>query len=385
MPKPDLLRTWHLREVGAALKRNQVVALVGPRQTGKTTLARQLAAETHKTVHWFDLENPNDLAALSQPALTLPPLKGLVILDEIQRLPEIFPLLRVLADRKPLTTRFLVLGSASDDLMRQSSESLAGRIHYHELPGFRLEEVGLENWKSLWLRGGFPRSTLANSNKDSLTWREGFIQTFLERDIPNLGLRLPVAQMRRFWTMAAHYHGQTWNGSELARSLGLSDKTVLHYAQILEQTFMARLLPPWHENAGKRIVKSPKFYLRDSGLFHVLQGIRDERSLQAHPKLGASWEGFALEEVLKARGMPRNAFFWATQGGAELDLLIQDGAHRIGFEFKYNQAPTVTKSMHIAMQDLRLDQLWVVYPGTKSYPLADKIQVIALQEIANKM
>ncbi|MDQ3002826.1 MAG: ATP-binding protein [Fibrobacterota bacterium] len=373
-----LPRLRHLKEVKVSLGRFPVVALVGSRQSGKTTLAGLLAESRKGKTHWFDLENPQDAAVLAQPGLSLPGLKGLVVIDEVQRLPNLFPLLRVLADRKPLAARFLVLGSASGDLMRQGSESLAGRIQFHELPGLSLEEVEEGSAKRLWHRGGYPKSFLARRDSDSLAWRSAFIDTFLEHDIPSLGLRLPAPQMRRFWIMAAHYHGQTWNSSEIGRSLGLSDKTMLHYLQILEQSFMVRLLPPWYENVSKRLVKSPKFYIRDSGLFHTLLGITDEKSLLQHPKLGASWEGFALEEVIKITGSGRNAFFWGTHGGAELDLLITQGNRRIGFEFKYSQAPSYTKSMHAAMADLNLSRLAVVYPGTQIFPLGEKVDAVPL-------
>jgi uncharacterized protein len=382
MSRANLLsRQRHIQEVKSSLRRFPVVALVGSRQTGKTTLARTITETWKGPSHWFDLENPNDAAALAQPGLSLPGLKGLVVIDEIQRLPDLFPLLRVLADRKPLPARFLLLGSASGDLLRQGSESLAGRIRFHELPGFSLQEVEGKNWEGLWRRGGFPKSFLAKTETDSYAWREAFIETFLERDIPNLGLRLPAPQLRRFWIMAAHYHGQTWNSSEVGRSLGLSDKTMLHHLQILEQTFMVRLLPPWHENLGKRLVKTPKFYVRDSGLFHALLGLKDGKALLQHPKLGASWEGFALEEALKITGAGRNAFFWGTHGGAELDLFIQDGNRRLGFEFKYSQAPSMTKSMHAAIADLSLNRLVVVYPGSRVFRMADKVDAIPLSAL----
>jgi uncharacterized protein len=381
-PSP-LPRLRHFKEVSASLRRFPVVALVGPRQSGKTTLARMLTESWKGTTHWFDLENPNDAAFLSQPGLSLPGLKGLVIIDEVQRSPDLFPLLRVLADRKPLPARFLVLGSASGELMRQGSESLAGRIRFHELTGFSLSEVDGGSWEKLWRRGGFPKSFLTSREPDSFAWREAFIETFLERDIPNLGLRLPAPQLRRFWIMASHYHGQTWNSSEVGRSLGLSDKTMLLHLQILEQTFMVRLLQPWHENVGKRLVKTPKFYVRDSGLFHALLGLKDEKTLLQHPKLGASWEGFALEEVLKATGAGRNAYFWGTHGGAELDLFIPDGKRRIGFEFKYSQAPSMTKSMHAAMGDLKLSRLAVVYPGNRAFPLAENVEAVPLSILEN--
>ncbi len=375
-------RARHFQAVRSSLRNFPVVALVGPRQSGKTTLAKELAAAAKGKTHWYDLENPVDAAGLAEPALTLPGLGGLVVIDEIQRSPELFPLLRVLSDRKPLPARYLVLGSASGELFRQSSESLAGRIRFHELPGFSLQEIGGVDWERLWRRGGFPKSYLAGGELSSFQWRESFIETFLERDIPNLGLRLPAPQMRRFWIMAAHYHGQLWNSSEIGRSLGMSDKTMLHHLQVLEQTFMVRLLPPWHENLGKRLVKAPKFYLRDSGLFHALLGLRDKQAIMRHPKLGASWEGFALEEVLKICGS-RNAYFWATHGGAELDLLVNDGNTRLGFEFKFSPAPAVTKSMHVAMRDLKLQRLAVVYPGEKKFPLTEKIDAVPLASLGD--
>lgn len=381
----SLPRLRHLKQVQSALKRFPIVALVGSRQSGKTTLAGMLAEGWKGKSHWFDLEKPQDAAALAEPGLLLPKLKGLVVIDEVQRAPGLFPLLRVLADRKPLPARFLVLGSASGDLMRQGSESLAGRILFHELPALALEEVEASGWERLWQRGGYPKSFLAKSESESFAWRGAFIDTFLEKDIPGLGLRLPTSQLRRFWTMAAHYHGQTWSSAEIGRSLGMSDKTMLHYLHVLEQTFMVRLLPPWFENAGKRLVKSPKFYMRDSGLFHALLGVKGERDLMQHPKLGASWEGFALEEVLKATGAARNAYFWGTHGGAELDLLIKDGEKRQGFEFKYTLAPATTKSMHAAMVDLRLHRLLVVYPGDRAYPLAPKIDAIPLSRLAENL
>jgi uncharacterized protein len=379
---PDAIpRSRHSREVKASLSRFPVVALVGPRQSGKTTLARALTKTFRGRNHWFDLEDPQDAVILSQPGIVLPGLEGLVVIDEVQRLPNLFPLLRVLADRDPLPCRFLVIGSASGELMRQGSESLAGRIRFHELPGFSLDEVGHTHWERLWIRGGFPKSYLSSNDLDSLEWRESFIETFLERDIPNLGLRLPAPQLRRFWTMAAHYHGQIWNASEIGRSLGLSDKTMVHHLQILEQTFMVRLLPAWYENLGKRVVKAPKFYVRDTGLLHALLRLRDVRDVQSNPKLGASWEGFALEEILRRTGAARDAYFWGTHGGAELDLLIHRGNQAFGFEFKHSLAPEMTKSMRTALVDLKLDRLAVVHPGVRQYALGDKVEAVPLAGI----
>jgi hypothetical protein len=305
----------------------------------------------------------------------------LVILDEIQAMPELFQVLRVLIDRPRNKARYLVLGSASPDIVRNASESLAGRVEFIELAGFDLSETGAASLDALWLRGGFPRSFLARSDEDSLAWREGFIRTFLERDIPQLGIAIPAAAMRRFWTMLAHYHGQTWNASELARSMALSDKTVRSYLDILTGTFMVRQLQPWFENIGKRQVKAPKIYLRDSGLLHALLALQDRGSLFSHPRVGASWEGFAVEQVL--RSLPiAEAFFWATHTGAELDLLFVHQGKRYGAEVKFSEAPSVTKSMRIALQDLRLEHLWIIYPGAEAYPLEEKVTAWPLNRVA---
>jgi len=304
----------------------------------------------------------------------------LIVLDEIQVKPELFNVLRVLVDRPDHPARFLILGSASPDILKRVSESLAGRVEFVELSGFDLSETGAESVETLWLRGGFPRSFLATLEDDSLAWREGFIRTFLERDIPQLGITIPAAAMRRFWTMLAHYHGQTWNAAELARSMGLSDKTVRSYLDILTGTFMVRQLQPWYENLGKRQVKAPKIYLRDSGLLHRLLDVPDRHSLLAHPRVGASWEGFAIEQVVQAVA-PSEAFFWATHGGAELDLLFLQRGRRYAVEVKFNEAPTVTKSMRVALADLRLEHLWVVYPGQHTYPVDKQITVWPLRMV----
>jgi hypothetical protein len=328
----------------------------------------------------LDLESQPDVRRLENPELALGNFRGLVILDEVQAMPELFNVLRVLVDRPRNRARFLILGSASPDLVRRVSESLAGRVEFVELAGFDLRETGGDTWERLWLRGGFPRSFLAESEGDSLAWREGFMRTFLERDIPQLGITIPSAAMRRFWTMLAHYHGQTWNASEVGRSMGLSDKTVRAYLDILTGTFMVRQLQPWHENIGKRQVKAPKVYLRDSGLLHSLLGVPDRDSLLGHPRAGASWEGFALEQVLRAVGPPE-AFFWATHNGAELDLLFTLRGRRLGVECKFSEAPTVTRSMRIALEDLGLDHLWVVHPGRHGYPVHEKITVWPLGDV----
>lgn len=373
-------RDTDVQLVRAALKRGRVVALLGPRQCGKTTLARQFIRED--SLNYFDLEDPHDLVRLDQPDVALRPLRKLIVIDEIQRKPELFPLLRVLADRKPLPAKFLILGSASPDLLRQSSESLAGRLEALPLEGFRLADLGAAAQPKHWLRGGFPKSYTARSDSDSLVWRQQFLQTFLERDMPQLGITIPSTTLRRFWNMLAHYHAQTWNAGELARALGVSEPTVRRYLDLMTGVFMLRQLPPWFENLGKRQVKSPKVYVRDSGLVHALLGIGNRRDLERHPKVGASWEGYAVEEVLKAL-RPDEAYFWGTYQGAELDLLLFKRGRRIGVECKRVDAPTLTSSMRIAMADLKLDELIIVYPGEKHYSLSKKIQVVPLAKLVN--
>lgn len=359
-----------------------VVAILGPRQVGKTTLARAFADARHEHAHRLDLENPDDLSRLAEPMLALERLAGLVVIDEIQRRPDLFQVLRVLVDRPRGKARFLVLGSASPALLRQSSETLAGRIAYHELGGFSLGEVGVRHRERLWRRGGFPRSYLARAEGDSYEWRSQFVTAFLERDIPLLGLRLPPASLRRFWAMLAHCHGQIWNGSEIARSFGVSDTAVRGYLDALRGTFMVRLLQPWSENLGKRQVKSPKVYLADSGLLHALLGIRDAAHLDVHPKVGASFEGFAIHELAAHLGAESTeCFFWATHQGAELDLLVVRGRRRRGFEFKLTTSPAVTRSMRIALQDLRLDGLDVVHAGSHTFPLAEGIRAVSIDRM----
>jgi len=368
-----------LSDVRHALSRNPVVALVGPRQCGKTTLARQLVPAD--SVRYFDLENPASLARLEAPMTALGSLTGLVVIDEIQRRPDLFPVLRVLADRRPRRQRFLILGSASPTLLRQSSESLAGRIETMTLAGFSLAEVGLRRLDTLWHRGGFPPSFLARSDADSYAWRRQFIQTFLERDVPHLGTAIAPAALLRFWTMVAHYHGNVWRAAEPARSLGVSEPTIRRYLDLLSGLFLVRQLQPWHENLTKRQVKAPKVYLRDTGLLHALLGVRSAHDLLNHPKSGASWEGFAVDEVIRA-ARPDDAYFWATHQGAELDLLLFVGGRRVGVEVKREDAPRMTKSMHIAKTDLGLDRLVVVYPGSESYELAPGVSVRPLGVIA---
>lgn len=333
------------------------------------------------SVNYFDLEDPESLARLDQPKLALENLTGLIVIDEIQRKPELFPLLRVLADRQPNPAKFLVLGSAAPELLRQSSESLAGRIETLELGGFILSEVGAAAMPRHWLRGGFPLSFLAANDEDSAVWRSGFINTFLERDLPASGSTISPVAMRRFWTMLAHYHGQTWNASEIASAMGVSATTTRRYVDLLTHTFMIRQLQPWHENLGKRQVKAPKIYFRDSGLFHTLTHIKSESDLLTHPKIGASWEGYAIEETLR-HYQPDQEYFWATHNGAELDLLLFKDGKKIGIECKRRDAPKLTASMKIAMDDLKLDELLVIYPGRKAYPLGESIRVLPLESLA---
>lgn len=363
------------------LKKFPVVGLIGARQVGKTTLARQLAKDVPWKVHMFDLENPEDLSRLSDPMLVLKALTGLIIIDEVQRLPDIFTVLRVLVDERPLRRRFLVLGSASPDLLRQSTETLAGRIAYHRLNGFSLEEVGEKNLERLWIRGGLPRSFVARSLNESVEWRKNFIRTYLERDLPQLGITISSVTLRRFWNMLAHYHGQIWNASEFARSFGVADTTVRRYLDVLTSTFLVRQIPAWHENISKRQVKSPKVYIVDSGILHTLLNIRDKYDILAHPKAGASWEGFIIEQVIHLASDDYEPFFWATHSGAELDLLLVKGRKRIGVEVKFTSSPQVTRSMKIAQKDLKLDTLYVVHAGEENYHLSKGIYAISAKKI----
>ncbi len=375
------------RETTAVLRLLEVapvVALLGARQVGKTTLARQVAeAGEHR---WFDLEDPDDRARLAEPKLALQGLRGLVVLDEVQLLPELFSLLRVLADRPGTPARFLVLGSAGPELVRGTSQTLAGRVAFHRLDGFDLAEVGIDQREVRWLRGGFPRSFLAPDDTESARWRRDFVATFLERDLPRLGITIGAPTLRRFWTMLAHRHGQTWNGSEFARNFGVSDKTVRGYLDILEAAFVARQLQPWHENLSKRQVRSPKVYLTDSGLLHTLLGIETDFDLSAHPKVGASWEGFLMGQVIRRLGArPEECFFWATHSGADLDLLVVRGAKRRGFEFKRTTAPKRTRSMTTALADLRLDSLDVVHAGEHTFPLAERTRALAAADLLEEL
>jgi hypothetical protein len=381
-----MIRHKYLKTIEMLFKVNPVCAILGPRQVGKTTLAKAfLEGKGDGAFHFFDLENPIDLARLENPMLALSDLpKKFIVIDEIQRIEELFPVMRVLIDQDRNKHKWLILGSASRELIRQSSESLAGRIGYMELMPFSLDEVDHES-HTLWLRGGFPLSYLAHNEEESFLWRLSYIATFLERDIPNLGFQIPPQQMRRFWLMLAHYHGQIFNASELGKSLGISDHMVRKYLDILAGTFMIRILLPWYENLGKRQVKSPKIYFRDSGILHALVGIRSQKEMDVYPKLGSFWEGFALEEIIRQTGAAaEECYFWGTQSQAELDLLIIRNGKRIGYEFKYTDAPKITPSMRIACEDLKLDHLYVVYPGTEAFPLSEKITVRSIQEKASE-
>lgn len=366
------------QQVKTAIERARVVALLGPRQCGKTTLARRFL--NANSPNYFDLEDPISLARLEEPMTALADLEGLIVIDEIQRRPGLFPVLRVLADRVPLPSRFLILGSAAPDLLRQSSETLAGRLELITMDGFTLAEVGAKAQKQHWLRGGFPESFLARSDDDSFVWRKNFTQTFLERDLPQWGINVPAVTLIRFWTMLAHYHGQIWNAAQPATSLGISQQSVRRYLDILSEVFMVRQLQPWHASLKKRQVKSPKIYLQDSGILHFLFEIHNEGELLTNPKLGASWEGYVVQEVIQATN-PDAAYFWATHNGAEIDLLLQKNGKLRGVECKRVDAPRLTPSMRIAMQDLKLERLAVIYPGAKRYPLADNVEAVPMASI----
>lgn len=369
-----------IAKIQTALDRSRIVALIGPRQSGKTTLAQHFVSPD--SVNYFDLEDPVSQTRLEEPMTAMRGLQGLVVIDEIQRRLDLFPLLRVLADRQPLPAKFLILGSASPTLIQSASESLAGRLETVQVSGFSLAEVGADAMSSHWLRGGFPLSYLADNDTNSLAWRKNFIQTFLERDLPQWGIQIPSGTLLRFWSMLAHYHGQTWNAAEAARSMGVSEMSVRRYLQILEGVFMIRLLQPWYTNIHKRQIKSPKVYFRDSGLLHYLLGIRTELDLYTHPKIGASWEGYAIEEMIKAL-VPDETYFWGTHNGAELDGLFLKDSRRIGVECKRVDSPRLTPSMRTALDDLQLSRLIVLYPGDRAYPLGDRIQVVPLQHLAD--
>lgn len=367
-------RLFYLNEIKKNYNIYSICALLGPRQVGKATLAKMYINKYEEgPIKFFDLESPLDLAKLENPMLTLgKDSNQFIVIDEIQRREDLFPVLRVLCDDKEKNIKFLILGSASRDLIRQSSETLAGRIGYIELPPFSLFEIN--DADNLWVRGGFPKSYLATNDEDSYVWRQNYITTFLERDIPNLGFNIPPEHIRRFWLMLSHYHGQIFNASELGRSLGVSDHTVRKYLDILSGTFMVRILAPWFENLQKRQVKSPKIYFRDTGILHGLLGIRNKEYLYSYPKIGSFWEGFALEEIIRTLQVrPEECFFWSTQAEAELDLFIIKNGKRLGFEFKYTDSPKITKSMRIVSNDLRLDRLFIIYPGKENFPLSENI------------
>jgi len=374
--KSELLKLQRL------LRGYPVVGIVGARQVGKTTLTRAFTKMTGGKTHFFDLENSEDLARLDDPALSLKPLQGLVVIDEIQRRPEMFPALRVLADRPGRRGRYLVLGSASPRLLQQGSESLAGRIAYHELGGFGFDEVGQREWEKLWFRGGFPPSFLARSDATSDDWRRRFIRTFLERDLPELGITIRSVILNRFWSMLAHYHGQIWNASEFGRSFGVADTTVRHYLDLLTGALVVTQLLPWHENISKRQVKAPKIYIRDSGILHSLLGIRSQQDLEKHPKVGASWEGFLLGQIIRRLGVePEDCFYWATHGGAEIDLIVRHGRAKFGFEIKRTTRSHVTPSMRSALADLNLDRLDIIHSGETTFGLGRKIRAVAWKRL----
>jgi predicted AAA+ superfamily ATPase len=379
-------RRRHLRNLQRLLRENPVVALLGARQVGKTTLAQEVMRAQRGEATRFDLEDPRDQRQLAEPTLALAPLRGLVVLDEIQHRPDLFAVLRVLADRTPRPARFLVLGSASPDLLRQGSETLAGRVAFYELSGFDLGEVGAESWQRLWFRGGFPPSYLARSHRQSGEWRASFVRTFLERDLPRLGSGVPARTMLDFWSMVSHYHGQVWNASELGRAFGVAHTTVRRYLDLLTDTFVVRQLRPWTENLGKRVVKSPKVYVADSGLLHSLLNLPTPRDLLGHPKVGASFEGFAIEQVMLRLGArPGECYFWATHSGAELDLLVVRGRKRMGFEFKRTDAPRLTPSMTTALEVLGLERIDVVHAGDKSYPLHRNVRAVPLAGLLEEL
>jgi len=380
----EIIRRKELDKISELLISNSAVAILGPRQSGKTTLASQYSKKAnYPSVHKFDCEDPRDLAQLENPILTLEPLEGLIILDEIQRRPELFPVLRVLIDKKP-SVRFLILGSASRDLISQSSETLAGRISYFELSGFTLNDIDLDQYHELWFRGGFPRAFLVENNNISNQWREDFIRTFLERDIPNLGINIPSLILRRFWTMISHYHGQIFNATEIGKSLNLTDKTIKRYLDILTSTFIIRQLQPWFYNTKKRLVKRPKIYFRDSGLFHSFQTIENLEQLMTHPRLGASWEGFAMEQFIRLLNLKDDeVYFWSVHSGAELDLLFHRKGKMWGVEFKYQDAPKITPSMRSALAELNLSHLWIIYPGNDVYALAKNITAFGFNSFLN--
>jgi predicted AAA+ superfamily ATPase len=372
-------RTAILDALMRGLDRSRVVVLTGPRQCGKTTLARKLLAPD--SVNYFDLEDPASLGRLDEPMTALRPLRGLVVIDEVQRRPDLFPILRVLVDREEEPARFLTLGSASGELLRQSSESLAGRIERITIGGFSIDELGEDAIDRLWQRGGLPLSYLAEDETDSVAWREGFIQTLLERDFPQWGVRIPAVALRRFWTLLAHYHAQTWNGAQAARVLGASESTARRYLDLLTDALLVRQLQPYFANLKKRQVKSPKIYVRDTGLLHQLLGLDSQKTLLLHPKVGGSWEGFVIEQVLRSEPHDE-AFFWATHQGAEIDLVLRRGDRLLGVECKRADAPRRTRSIAIAISDLGLERVAIIHPGVKRYPVSEEVEAVPLSALS---
>ena len=373
-----IVRNSLIATVDDALSFWRGVVLLGPRQVGKTTLARHYLSPGH--ANYFDLENPRDRARLNDPLQALESLHGLVVIDEVQLAPELFPVLRVLMDRSNAPGQYLLLGSAAPALLQQSNESLLGRVCTIEVTGFNVGEINSTEQSKLWTRGGYPLSFTAPSDAKSMAWRDSAIQSYLYTDLPLLGLNTNPVAMLRFWKMLAHYHGQIWNAAAPARSLGVGETTIRRYLDQLTNTFMVRQLQPWHSNLNKRQVKAPKIYFRDTGLLHALIGVQNLQQLQYHPICGASWEGFALEQVLRI-AQPDEACFWATYSGAELDLLLLKGSQRVGVEFKHTSTPKVTQSMRIAANDLQLDRLYVVYPGDIRYPLGEGIEAVPLNAL----
>ncbi len=377
----EIQRKKILAQINKAFRVTPAVGLLGPRQCGKTTLAHQYSKKSSEKIHFFDLENPNHLSRLENPMTTLSSLEGLVIIDEIQRSPDLFPVLRVLIDKNP-KTKYLILGSASQTLLKQSSETLAGRITYIEMSGFSSDEINNKKSDFLWIRGGFPKSFLAKNDTVSYSWRQGFIKTFLETDIPNLGIQVSEAILRRFWTMLAHYHGQIFNASEIGKSLSVSYHTSRHYLDILCSTFLIRQLQPWYYNTKKRLVKRPKIYFRDTGILHTLLSLENKKQVLNHPKMGASWEGFALEQVINFLNLRQeDCFFWSLHTGAELDLVFQRKGKLWGIEVKFSDAPSKTPSMKSALSELSLSHLWVIYPGKETYALDKKISVVSIDNL----
>lgn len=370
------------KQINRAFRHGRIVALLGPRQCGKTTLARELVPSNSPC--YFDLEDPVSAARLLEAKNVLSDLKGMVVIDEVQRHPELFPVLRVLADRKPLRAKFLILGSASAELIKHSSESLAGRLARVVMGGFSLDEVGRKSFERHWLRGGFPRSFLARSESESFAWRKDFIQSFVEKDLPSHGMSLPPLTLFRFWTMLAHYHGQVWNAAEPARSLGVSEMTIKRYLDVLTGLFMVRQLQPWHANVKKRQVKAPKIYIRDTGILHYLWGVRKKEELLVHPKYGASWEGYVIEEVIRTVD-PDEVYYWRTHGGAEIDLVLRKGTKMYGVECKRQDAPRLNPSIKTALEDLKLESIAVIYPGDQRYALSNRVFAVPFGDIEGGM